>query len=128
MENVRFMGFRRDNANFFALADLYLVTSRIEGSPQTIAEAMAMGKTVLATPVGGVPELIKDGRNGYLIPANEPNEVAELIEQIHLGKKGKGVSAEARNTAENDFPIDSMKAGYRKLYQGLLKKGENETA
>lgn len=72
---VRFLGFRRDVAQLMTAADRLVLASRWEGLPNVVIEAMANRLPVVATRVGGVPELIEDGVTGYLAASPEPEEI-----------------------------------------------------
>ncbi len=64
-------------------ATVYVHSSYIENSPNSLCEAQLLGVTCIATNVGGVPSLIQDGETGYLVPANDPYQIAYLIHQIY---------------------------------------------
>jgi glycosyltransferase involved in cell wall biosynthesis len=76
---VQLLGQRGDVPQLLAAADLYVSPSLSEGAPVTHLEAMAAGTPVVATAVGGVPELIDDGQNGLLVPAGQPEPLANAI-------------------------------------------------
>lgn len=78
---VRFLGGgnRDDVLRLFRAVDASLLTSAWENFPHTVVEALAVGTPVIATAVGGVPEVVEDGRNGLLVPAGDAAAVAEAI-------------------------------------------------
>ncbi|HEX5165029.1 MAG TPA: glycosyltransferase [Thermomicrobiales bacterium] len=76
---VQLMGQRSDVAQLLAAADIYVSPSLSEGAPVTHLEAMAAGAPVVATRVGGVPEIIRDGDNGLLVPAGQPVPLADAL-------------------------------------------------
>ena len=78
-KNVLLTGFREDIPEILSIADISLHTSLWEGTPLAIIEAMASGKAVIATAVGGIPEMINDGVNGILV---HPDDTAELAGRI----------------------------------------------
>src|SRR6185295_9241732 len=65
---VRFAGVRHDIPRLLRICDVYVNSSRFEGMSNTILEAMAAGRPVVATAVGGNPELVEDGVTGFLVP------------------------------------------------------------
>ncbi len=81
-EKVHFLGTRSDIPELMAASDLVVLPSRWEGLPLTLLEAMAAGKPVVACQVGGVPEVIKDGVEGYLVPPENPEAMKVAIEKI----------------------------------------------
>jgi len=79
---LRFVGFKRDAARLMYAFDLFVLPSWIEGLPVTILEAMAAGKPVVATTVGGVPELVLEGETGLLVPPRDSQRLAEAITKL----------------------------------------------
>jgi len=77
--SVRFTGWRRDLDRVYADLDVAVLCSRNEGSPVSLIEAMAAGRAVVATRVGGVPEIVEDGVNGLLVPPNDAAALALAI-------------------------------------------------
>jgi glycosyltransferase involved in cell wall biosynthesis len=76
---VRLLGFRSDIPELLAAADVFCLTSRREGAPVSLLEAMAAGRTVVATDVGGVRELVAEDVNGILVPPDDPAAIASAI-------------------------------------------------
>jgi glycosyltransferase involved in cell wall biosynthesis len=79
VDQVRFLGFRNDGPDLLRAADFLLLPSTIEGLPLSILEAQASKVTVLASAVGGVPEVVTDGETGFLIPETNALAYAERI-------------------------------------------------
>jgi glycosyltransferase involved in cell wall biosynthesis len=78
-ENVTFPGFVADRAAFFAALDLFIMPSRSEAWGLAALEAMAHGVPVIASDVGGLPEILEPGNGGWLVPANDPAALARAI-------------------------------------------------
>lgn len=78
-ERVHFVGWRRDLPAVYADLDVVCLTSRNEGSPVALIEAMAAARPVVATAVGGVPEVVQDGVSGLLVPPRDPEALATAI-------------------------------------------------
>lgn len=76
-----FTGFRRDMETFYQAMDFMILSSLTEGLPLVVLEAMANAKPVVSTAVGGVPEVIEDGVNGYLVQPNDAKSLASGIER-----------------------------------------------
>jgi glycosyltransferase involved in cell wall biosynthesis len=76
---VRMPGFRLDGRRFMGAMDVYLMTSAYEGLPIALLEAMALGKPVVSTPVGGIPEVLQSGRTGLLAPVGAIDDLADCV-------------------------------------------------
>ena len=86
-----------------AICDIYTHITLGEGLPISLLEAMAMGKPIIATPVGGIPEAIENGKNGILVDP-DPEKIADAIEKlIRDGSLFKRLGDEAKKTAEEKF-------------------------
>jgi glycosyltransferase involved in cell wall biosynthesis len=79
---IRFLGYRADVASILAASDVVALPSRDEGLPVILLEALAMGRPIVATRVGGVPDLIRDGETGLLVPPGAPEEVAARMLEL----------------------------------------------
>jgi glycosyltransferase involved in cell wall biosynthesis len=118
---VRLLGLRTDVPRLLAAADLFLLTSRSEGIPLAVIEAMAAGLPVVATQVGGVGEVVEDGRSGLLAPSGDHAALAEQVLRIandpvlsrRLGQCG-------RERAWALFSESQMHDRYLQLYQEML--------
>ena len=84
MSQVIFTSFVDDLTlqRLYSICDVYVCPSRLEGFGLTILDAMAAGKPVVATKAGAIPEIVESGQNGFLVPANNENELAMTIMQI----------------------------------------------
>jgi len=78
-EHVRFVGWRADMPRVYADLDVVALTSRNEGSPVSLIEALAAGRPVVSTAVGGVPEVVIGDQTGLLVPPDEPAAFAEAL-------------------------------------------------
>lgn len=81
-KNVHFVGFTKTPGDYVVDADIVVVPSRSEGIPNAVLEAMSLGKPVVATAVGGIPEIIEDGISGYLVPSERPDILADAIRNV----------------------------------------------
>jgi glycosyltransferase involved in cell wall biosynthesis len=73
------LGYRDDTANLLAAADVFVQASTSEGLPVAVMEALALGVPVVATRVGGVPEIVRTGVEGLLVPASDPTALADAL-------------------------------------------------
>ncbi len=81
-DHVRFLGWRRDMPRIYADLDVVALTSRNEGSPVSLIEALAAARPVVSTAVGGVPEVVLDGETGLTVPVSQPRALAEGIVRL----------------------------------------------
>jgi len=117
---VRFSGFRRDIPEVLAGMDIFTLCSLSEGTSVTLLEAMAAGKPVVATAVGGTTALINDGVNGYLVPAGDPERLAGALAALVGDKELRGsIGAANRETAQRLYSLQAMVRGYEELYATL---------
>lgn len=118
---VVFLGRRDDVPELFGAADVFVLASLWEGNPLSVMEAMAAGLPVVATEVGGVPELVHHGRHGFLVPPGDIDGFAAAmlrLGQNMLERRGLGEAAERR--AREEFDARLMVEAYHELYQALL--------
>jgi len=118
---VRFLGDRRDIPQVLSAMDLFVLPSIAEGLSNTVLEAMASGLPIVATRVGGNPELIDDGVNGMLVARQDPaaltGAVGRYLDDQHLrALHGKA----SRQRAVDHFGLEQMSDAYAKLYATLL--------
>ena len=105
--------------------DIYVCSSISEGLSLSILEAMAVGKPIVATSVGGNPELVTHGQNGYLVPPRDPHALAEMIMALVSDRaKGPSMGARSREIVQKDFSLEKMINSYQNLYDELIKDRE----
>jgi len=106
-DNFKWLGqlkYPDDVRKFLSEIDVYALVSGMESFGQTILEASLMEKPVVATKVGGIPELVKDGITGYLVPQGNPLELKErLADLLNDAKKAKQMGKEGRNFIKDNF-------------------------
>ena len=117
--NVRFLGQRSDVPVILCAADIHLTATHTEGFPNNILEAMCAGLPVIATAVGGIPELVVDGETGVLVPARQPAAMAAAI----IGLAGDPVRFKAMGQAGHErvldrFSIERSVAALEEIYAG----------
>jgi len=122
-ERVRFLGLRKDVPKLLAQADMLLLPSDWEGVPLVVLEAMAAGKPVVATRVGGIPELVEDGLTGILVPPQDPQALAAAIVRLVQDAELRRKMGEAgRRRALEQFDIRKTARQYEKLYLKLWEE------
>lgn len=122
-ERVRFVGYSKDVAIWLSVFDIFVLPSLSEGMPVAVIEAMFMSKPVIATKVGGTPEVIHEGQTGILIPPSNPTQMAEsiitLIENPALRQK---YAAAGYDRAVSHFTAEIMTKRYGEIFIELLRK------
>jgi len=117
---ITFTGEVNDVLPFIKGFDIFLNASSFEGLPNAILEAMLMGKPIIATRVGGIPELIKDGENGVLINPCHPEEIVNAIEILINNEKMRRKIAQNNLEKIKNFSVSKMVSQIEKLYFNLL--------
>ena len=115
------LGERNDVPAILAAADLVVLASHEEGSPNSVAEAMASGCAVIATRVGGSAELIADGRTGLLVPARDPTALAAALTRVADDATLRArLGSAARKHIVRHHALGDCIAAYEALYESLL--------
>ena len=118
---VWFAGERHDVADIMQTLDLFVLPSINEGISNTILEAMASSLPVIATKVGGNPELVVDGHTGYLVPKQDPLAMAAAFKHYLLQPELLMLHGQAgRARVVSTFSLNRMMADYRAIYDKLL--------
>jgi glycosyltransferase involved in cell wall biosynthesis len=117
-DNVRMLGRWDDMPALYASLDIMVSASRREGLPIAILEGMASRLPLVATAVGEVPTVIRDGCTGLLVPAEDPELLATAIIELLLDPaKRKQLGSAARQLVEDDFSAERMTADYLRVYE-----------
>lgn len=126
-ENVIFTGNRKDIPEILAGIDLFVLSSVSEGFGRAVAEAMACAKTVVATKVGGLSEVVEDGITGRLVSPKDSTALAEaIIELLKDKKKAENMGIAGRKRVEKLFSIERNVKSIEELYEKILTR-ENIT-
>jgi glycosyltransferase involved in cell wall biosynthesis len=122
-DRVRFLGWVEDLPKLYAALDVVVLTSRNEGTPMSLIEAGAAGRPVVATAVGGVPEVVQDGRTGWLVPGGDADAVAaRVLELVEDPGSARAFSEAARKLVVVRFSAARMVADHATLYEELLER------
>lgn len=121
-QNIYFLGLRQDTSELLASCDTFILSSDWEGTPMTILEAMAAKKPIIATAVGGTPELVENGVTGLLVPPKNTQTLSEAMLRLannpilreKMGREGQ------RNVFER-FDINQIARQYEELYLKSLE-------
>jgi glycosyltransferase involved in cell wall biosynthesis len=116
-----FLGYQDDVAPFYASCDAVILTSANEGTPVTIIEALAAGKPVVVTDVGGVSDVVEDGVTGYLVPPGATDLLAERLQAIAADPVAAGDIANAgREAVIRRYAVSRLVDDVDGLYRRLL--------
>lgn len=118
---ICFAGFRDDIPQLLSASDLFVLPSYSEGLPVSVLEAMSCGLPVVATDVGGMREIIKDGNNGILVPSQNPSLLSKAIELCRENKSlSEAIGIAGRNYVIEKFSMKCMLDRYHDMYSELL--------
>lgn len=116
--SVHLLGDRADVPSLLARAACLVVASDYEGCPFSVLEAMAAGVPVVATRVGGVPELVEEGRTGLLVPRRDPKALAAGVNELLAApERARRMGAEGRQIVRERFPVERMVEGILDVYE-----------
>ena len=124
-DRVHFLGYRSDMVNVYSGFDIVVNTAWREAFGMVVVEPMACGRAVVGPRSGGIPEIIRDGENGFLFPPRDHKKLAkillDLLENPALIKK---VGNEARKTIMERFTIKKQTETVEKIYKQVALKGK----
>lgn len=117
---VIFAGPRRDVPRLLRAMDVFALSSVSEGMPLTVLEAMAARLPVVATNVGALPELVEEGKTGFLVPIRHAAALSEKLEMFLANRQLAITFGEAaRHKVEQEFPVERMLRRYAELYESF---------
>lgn len=118
--SVRFLGFREEVAKLVAAFDVFVSSSRTEGLPLGIVEAVALGTPVVLTNVGGVPEVVTHKTTGLLVPPGDPAALAKgILETLAHPDRARTMAQAGARDVRHRFDARSMSGKYQTLYRTL---------
>lgn len=115
-ENIIFLGYRNDVNKLLSLMDVAVSSSKQEGLPINIIEAMAMGLPVVATNIRGHNDLIEEGKNGFLFNLDNPNKAVEDIKYLYDNKDIVKLISENNILDAQKYDIKNVIKEYEKIY------------
>jgi glycosyltransferase involved in cell wall biosynthesis len=120
--NVFFLGNRTDVPNIISNLDVSVLSSTNEGFSNVILESMAASKPVVATKVGGSPEMVVNGVTGYLVPPADSGAIASaVIDLLQNPDKAQAMGTAGREVVKEKFTVETMVKKYEELYSSLLE-------
>lgn len=121
-DSFKLIGFKENPLDYLAAFDVFCLSSKEEGLGTSVIDAMAVGIPVVATNVGGIPELVEEGKTGYLVPGRDPIALANALKNcIASPERNRLLHAQAQEKARK-FSIIHTVTGMESLY-GALRKG-----
>jgi glycosyltransferase involved in cell wall biosynthesis len=122
-DHVRFLGERHDVPSLLRLFDVFAMPSLHEGIPMALLEAMRAGCPVVASAVGGIPEVIRDGTDGMLVPSKDPSALAHAIGAMQASALNRARFSEAgRARVAAEFDARRMAIRTKEFYLDLLDR------
>jgi len=119
-KNILFLGWRDDVAKIISIYDIFCLPSLNEGMGRVLVEAMALGKPIVASDIGGIPDLIVHGKNGFLVPPKNPVQLAKYIQILLEDEKKREKMGQAGKEMALNFSKEIMVERISDLYKGLM--------
>jgi glycosyltransferase involved in cell wall biosynthesis len=124
-ERVHFVGFQDDVTSLLSVLSLYVHPARMEGFGIAVVEALAAGKAVVATRVGGVPEVIEDGETGLLVDSDRPEELTEaIVSLLRDDARRKAMGERGIQVTRERFDVKTSVAAMQQFYHQLLNASQ----
>src|SRR5206468_6695409 len=123
--NTVFLGYQEDVAPFYAAFDALVLPSGNEGTPVTVIEALAAERPVVATRVGGVPDVVRDGEDGFLVEAGATDDLADRLGRLARDPELRRRMGEAgRRRVLPRYAVDRLIDDVDLLYRSLLEAAQ----
>jgi glycosyltransferase involved in cell wall biosynthesis len=123
MRDTLFLGYQEDVAPFYAAFDAMILPSGNEGTPVSAIEALAAGRPVVATRVGGVPDVVRDGEDGFLVDTGDVDTLADRLAQLAEDSNLRAAMGEAgRSRVLARYSVERLIDDVDRLYRSLLAK------
>lgn len=122
LENrVKFVGFRDDLHEFISHVDLLVHPAKMEGLGVSLIEAAAAGVPIIGNPAGGIPEIVRNRKNGLLVDCSDPEALGEAIFNLCSDDRARARMGElGRQLVADEFSVDAMVEGNLAVYRNLL--------
>ena len=120
-DRVTFLGRRTDVDSILRAADICVLSSDREGSPLLMFECMAASRPLVATRVGGIPDVVQDGETGVLVPPSDPPALADALLRLIDDPDQRARMGAAAHSRLTDYTIDASAARYANLYDLLTE-------
>jgi glycosyltransferase involved in cell wall biosynthesis len=121
--HVLFVGYQRDVAPYYAFLDAFLLPSANEGTPVVAIESLAAGRPVVATRVGGVPDVVSDGEDGFLVSVGDIRSTVDALEQLANDPARRlAMGAAGRERVVPRYRVERLVDDVDELYRELLSE------
>jgi glycosyltransferase involved in cell wall biosynthesis len=129
-DKVRFLGSRTDVASLMNAADAFVMSSAWEGMPMVVLEAQASGLPVVATHVGGIPEVVVPGKTGYLVPPRDPDALADAMKKLMALPPEERIKMglEGREQVVARYSLEAILDLWEEIYESLLRPRGGSTS
>ena len=123
---IRFIGFTNEILSHLDASDVFVFPSRYEGMPNALLEAMSVGKASVATSVNGVPELVEDGKSGFLVESENTDQLyAKIKLLLEDHELNISMGEQAKNQVMNNFTIDKMINNLESLFVNQINQAHS---
>ena len=119
-ENIKFLGWRSDVAEVMSTFDIFALPSLNEGMGRVLVEAMALGRPIVASNIGGIPDLVVDGENGYLVPVGDVETLAARIRKLLDDPEKREEMGECGKKIAIDYSANAMVQKIDRVYRKLV--------
>jgi len=119
-ENIKFLGWRSDVAEVMSTFDIFALPSLNEGMGRVLVEAMALGRPIVASNIGGIPDLVVDGENGYLVPVGDVESLAARIRKLLDDPEKREEMGECGKKIAIDYSANAMVQKIDRVYRKLV--------
>lgn len=126
--DVRFLGYRDDISELMQMADTVVIPSLTEAQPRVAVQAFATGRPVVASAVGGVPEIVSHGQTGWLVPPADPAALANALAKVMTEPDAAALVAKgARHLAERSMRFDHRMAQTLAVYETAITRAKTRS-
>jgi glycosyltransferase involved in cell wall biosynthesis len=126
---VQFLGTRDDIPELLHQSDIFLLTSDREGFPNVLLEAMAASLPIISTPAGEVKDLVIDGENGFLVPFEDVQSIADcLIRLSKFAELGRQIGSTGRAIVEEKYSFSHLAQNMEDIYRAIALQQKNKSA